>query len=271
MAKPDRNSMYRGLGGGSNAYETALIATWRAALAASSQKDEVPFSKEDLVNHGDELRRLGITPRDAAVKNVPDIIYTYRARADLPAEILAHGNYAIVGRGKGRYAFYKIPRPNRVTPPAKRTTVPVSDVIPKWARNFMTDDEQGMLTAIASNGLVARHLRLKRAFRLQSHLRCSVVDYGQVEIDELYVGEDDSTNHVVVAVEAKDRSDHDLLNIAQLYGCAQALLERYPDHQLKLLGVKPVGDSSVVMCEFLVGRNPKDIREAGEWVEYQLK
>jgi hypothetical protein len=271
MAKLGGNSIYRGLGGEGNAYEIALIATWRAALAASKHRDEIPFSKEDLVKHGDELRRLGITPRGAAVKNVPDIIYTYRARSDLPAEILAHGDYAIVGRGKGRYAFYKIQRPNRVSPPAQRMTVPVPDVIPKWARSFMTDDEQGMLTAIASNGLVARHLRLKRAFRLQSHLRCSVADYGQVEIDELYVGEDDAAKHVVVAVEAKDRSAHDLLNIAQLYGCAQALLERYPDHQLKLLGVKPVGDSAVVMCEFRVGRSPRDIREAGEWIEYQLK
>jgi len=271
MAKAAGTSVYSGLGSGSNEYEIALVATWRAALASAKRHDEIPFSKEDLVRHGDEIRKRGITSRAVAVKNVPDIIYTYRARADLPAEILAHGNYAIVGRGKGRYAFYKIDRPNRVAPPAERKTVLVSDVIPSWARGFMTDDEQGMLTAIASNGLVARHLSLKRAFRLQSHLRCSVANYGQVEIDELYVGEDASTKHVVVAVEAKDRSDHDLLNISQLFGCAQALFERYPGNQLKLLGVKPVGDGAVAMCEFRVGKNPNEVREAGEWVEYRIK
>ncbi len=270
MARPVSPSIYHGFGANSSEYEIALIATWRAALASSKSQDDVPFSKEDLVAHGDEIRKRGLTPRAVAVKNVPDIIYTFRARADLPSEILAYGDYAIVGRGKGRYAFYRIGRPNRVSPPATRNTVLVSDVIPAWARRFMSDDEQGMLTVIASNGLVAQHLGLKRAFRLQSHLRCSVANYGQVEIDELYVGENDAGNHVVVAVEAKDRSDHDRLNISQLYGCAQALLERYPGLQLKLLGVKPVGAGAVAMCEFSVGRTPDDIIEVGEWIEYRL-
>lgn len=271
MAKSVNKSVYHGLGVHASEYEMAIVATWRDALASSKCEDEVPFTKEDLVRHGDEIRKLGISARSLAVKNVPDIIYTYRARSDLPTEILAWGNYAIVGRGKGRYAFYRIGRPNRVSTPTTRKTVMVSDVIPVWARRFMNDDEQGMLTAIASNGLVARHLQLKRAFRLQSHLRCSVTNHGQVEIDELYVGEDAAAKHVVVAVEAKDRSDHDLLNISQLYGCAQALFERYPGHQLKLLGAKPVGSGAVAMCEFCVGRSPDQIREVGEWIEYQLR
>lgn len=270
MARASNDHVYRGLGSISSEYEIALIATWRAARAAARSSDDVPFSKEDLVRHGDEIRRRGITERSLAVKNIPDIIYTYRARAELPAEILAFGNYAIVGRGKGLYSFARIARHNRIVLPKGRKLVRVKNAIPEWARPFMTDDEQGMLTAMANNDLVARHLQLKRAFRLQSHLRCAVGGYGQVEIDEIHVGEDGAGRHVVIAIEAKDRSDHDLLNIAQLYGSGRALRHLFPEHDVRLLGAKPVGDRAISLCQFRISEEPIDVAEIGEWVDYQL-
>jgi hypothetical protein len=263
--------VYLGLGSITNEYEIALIATWRAARAAAKSVDNIPFSKEDLVRHGDEIRKRGITDRALAVKNIPDIIYTFRARADLPAEILSVGHYAIIGRGKGLYSFARITRPNRIVLPAKRKSVQVKNAVPEWARQFMTEDEQGMLTAMANNDLVARHLNLKRAFRLQSHLRCGVDGYGQVEVDELYVGEDGAGRHVVVAVEAKDRSDHDLLNISQLFGSGRALKHLFPKHDVRLLGAKPVGVNAIALCQFRVAEKPKEVSEIGDWVDYQLE
>jgi hypothetical protein len=270
VAKTSDDHVYRGLGSISNEYEIALIATWRAARSAAPSADDVPFSKEDLVRHGDEIRKRGITERALAVKNIPDIIYTYRARAELPDEILKIGHYAIIGRGKGLYSFARINRPNRILLPRKRKLVRVKNAVPEWARQFMTEDEQGMLTAMANNDLVARHLQLKRAFRLQSHLRCGVDGYGQVEIDELYVGEDSDGRHVVVAVEAKDRSDHDLLNISQLYGSGRALRHLFPEHDVRLLGAKPVGSQAISLCQFRVSQKPMDVAEIGDWVDYQL-
>ncbi len=64
---------YRGLTGLSD-YESALLATWRQAASEVGTLDYVPFSKENIVHHGDQLRRLRITQRPLAVKNIPDVI-----------------------------------------------------------------------------------------------------------------------------------------------------------------------------------------------------
>ena len=162
--------LYDGFEELANEYSMAFIATWREALGKSGSADDIPFSKEDIVRHGDYLRQNKISSRALAVKNIPDIIYTYRARADLPAEILATGHFAIVGRGKGKYSFVRLPGPNRIIIPTKMKTEVVATAIPAWARPYMTNDEQGMLTSMATNNLVAKYLNLKVAFRLQSHL-----------------------------------------------------------------------------------------------------
>ena len=51
-------------------------------------------------------------------------------------------------------------------------------------------------------------------YSLQSHLRTSVPDIGQVETDELYVGVDTSGCQYVIPVQAKGGSD--ALNIVQI-------------------------------------------------------
>lgn len=85
----------------------------------------------------------------------------------------------------------------------------VTNQVPSWVTRYMSDDEQGMLTAVAVNELVRAYLGLSQSFRLQSHLRCSVSGYGQVEVDELYIGQAADGSHVGIAVEAKDRSPQD--------------------------------------------------------------
>lgn len=262
--------IYQNLGAVANHYGMALLATWRTAKSSAKNMGMIPFSKEDLVYHGDQIRALGITVRKLAVKNVPDIIYTYRARSDMPAEIQKVGNYAIVGRGKGLYYFAKISRPNRMQLPKTMTIARVPNSLPSWAQQFMSNDEQGMLTSMACNDLVMKHLGLRRAFRLQSHLRCGVPNYGQVEIDEVYVGEDSNGDHVIIGVEAKDRSGNDLLNVAQLYGSSQALQSLYPNQNHKVLGVKPDQNDNICICEFTVPKIPSGLRPVGQWVAYKL-
>src|SRR5262249_8408718 len=157
-----------------------------------------------------------------------------RARADLPPEILAHGHFAIIGRGKGLYAFVSIPSPNRFVLPAKMKVVQVPNKIPAWVRPYLVNDEQGMLTILQSNDLIAHYLGVKSSFRLQSHLRCSVPKYGQVEVDELYVGKS-KQGEIGIGVEAKDATPNDCLNVSQLFGTGQALKEKFPTLPRRLI------------------------------------
>ncbi len=202
-------TLYKGLDKVSNRYEAAFIAMWRHANAEAPDPKRIEFSKEDIVFHGRKLRELGLCSAPLDVKNIPDIIYTYRARADLPAEIRAQGHFAIIGRGKGLYAFVAIPFPNRFLLPPNMKVVKLKTQVPEWVRPFMQNDEQGMLTAIQVNNLVTRHLGLRAAFRLQSHLRAGVPKYGQVEVDELYLGKNARDQILAIGVEAKDRGTND--------------------------------------------------------------
>jgi hypothetical protein len=54
---------------------------------------EVVFLKDEL---SDVANSMSIT-----VRNVPDVVYTYRSRCELPGNILSKGNWIIAPRGKG--------------------------------------------------------------------------------------------------------------------------------------------------------------------------
>ena len=203
--------LYNGLDQVQNDYGKAFVATYREAKLQATDPADIPFSKARLVHHSTELVRLGVSKRKLVVKNFPDALYTFRARADLPAEILRDGHFAIVGRGKGLYAFVRIPQPNRFGLPTQMASVRVQNQVPQWVRQYMGNDEQGMLAKIQANELVSKSLNLDESFRLQSHLRMTVANYGQVEVDELYVGRT-KNGHVGIAVEAKNERPDDCLN-----------------------------------------------------------
>lgn len=261
--------IYDGLKG--NRYEMAMLATWRAATRQLQDLDDVPFTKAEIVEHGIEIRRLGLTPQAIDVRNVPDIVYTFRARAELPAEILANGQYAIAGRGKGSYAFVRIPRPNRFpSDPPELRRVRVIENVPHWISPYLGNDEQCMLSSVNTNDLVRQHLDLRSAYQLQAHRRTTVQGWGQVELDGWYVGEGTDATHVGIAIEAKDASEGDRLNVAQLFGAALALRQDFPNLQQRLIGARPIGDRRIVMCEFNVPKDIRDLHEISDWVEYEL-
>ena len=247
-----------------------MIVTWREAKALASDPKWIPFTKERLVHHSNQLYLHGLVSDPISVKNIPDIIYSFRAREDLPEEIISGGNVAIIGCGKGAYAFAAIDRPNRISLPKAVSVKKVVDAVPDWARAYMGDDEQGNLTKIASNHLIRDYLSLKDAFRLQSHLRMGVPKYGQVEVDEIYVGITQTNESIIIGVEAKDKSEKDLLNVSQLFGTSQALMNIFKNSGKRLIGVKPRADGSICLCEFAVAATPAQVKEVGSWQGYML-
>lgn len=269
--RQDLPTIYRGFSGAENRYAMALLATWREARSKSSDHNWIQFTKEQIVHHGNELHRLNIVSQPLPVKNVPDIIYTFRAREDLPAEIRADGEVAIIGAGKGHYAFAKISQPNRFRLPKTMEEVEKKNTVPQWVHPYMGDDEQGTLTLVAENEIVKDYLGLADAFRLQSHLRMGVPKYGQVEVDEVYAGITKSGEHIIIGVEAKDKGPNDLLNVSQLFGTSQALLHIFPNLPTKkLLGVKPDTNGRVCVCEFSVAKKPSELKPLQAWKAYSI-
>ena len=70
---------------------------------------EIPFSKDEVI---DAASALGLR-----IKNLADVIYTYRSRRPMPREIRRTGNWVIAARGSGLYAFVKVAGETTVTIP----------------------------------------------------------------------------------------------------------------------------------------------------------
>ena len=142
-------------------------------------------------------------------KNLGDVVYTYRYRKQLPAPILAtqppDRGWLILGAGDAVYRF----RLNKLThiEPTKGLVVrKIPDATPEIIRRYALGDEQALLARVRYNRLIDIFLGITAA-SLQNHLRTKVLNYGQIEIDELYVGLDTRGAQFIVPVQAKGGAD----------------------------------------------------------------
>lgn len=148
---------------------------------------------------------LGIT----LPKNVGDLIYSFRYRNELPASILTTAKdgleWIIEGTGRAKYRF-RLVKLNRIVPREELLTIKVPDATPEIIGAYALGDEQALLAKVRYNRLVDVFLGIT-AYSLQNHLRTTVKDVGQIEIDEIYVGIDRHGRQFVVPVQAKGGTD----------------------------------------------------------------
>ena len=148
--------------------------------------------------------------------NVGDVVYTFRYRQPLPQSIQAKAprghEWIIRGRGRSRYSFDLTNR-TRLVPNEQMAVTKVPDATPGVVTMYALGDEQALLARVRYNRLIDIFTGIT-CYSLQSHLRTSVPDIGQVETDELYVGVDTSGCQYIIPVQAKGGSD--TLNIVQI-------------------------------------------------------
>jgi hypothetical protein len=179
-----------------NKYDQLLAsifkAKWKASLA------EIPFTKDEVIDVATAL--------DLKIKNLADVIYTYRSRRLMPGEILKTGNWVIAARGSGLYAFVRISGETTVRIPDSLKVYPIPYAVPEIVAQNLARDAQGMLTIVRYNRILDVFSGLA-CFHLQSHIRTYISRHGQVEIDELYVGVDKDGKGYVLPVEAKEEGE----------------------------------------------------------------
>lgn len=142
-------------------------------------------------------------------KNLSDIIYSFRYRSKLPKTITSctpEGyEWTIVGAGRGAYCF-TLKRLSRVEPREDLITIKIPDATPEIISAYAQGDEQALLAKVRYNRLVDVFLGVT-AFSLQNHLRSTVEEIGQIEIDELYVAVDKTGKQYIVPIQAKRGKD----------------------------------------------------------------
>lgn len=182
-------------------------------------------------------------------KNIGDIIYSFRFRNPLPESILKTQppdlEWVILGAGKARYRF-QLAKVTRIIPNPNLVSIAIPDATPELIRAYALGDEQALLAIVRYNRLIDTFLGLT-TYSLQNHLRTTVRDIGQIEIDELYIGLDKLGCHYVIPVQAKGGKDQ--IGIVQIAQDMAFAAEAFPDMRCRPIAAQFMSGGIVALFE----------------------
>ena len=219
--------------------EKIFIDRYEAGMEA------IPFTRDDIAEASQALNvRLP--------KNIGDVIYSFRYRAKAPESISqtqpVGAEWVIEGAGPGKYIF-KLVAINRISPNPNLIVTKIPDATPEIIYAYALNDEQALLAKIRYNKLVDVFLGIS-AYSLQNHLRSTVPNIGQIEIDEVYVGIDKHGRHYVVPVQAKSGSDQ--LGATQAKQDVSFCRNKYPDLYCRPVSVQFMDNQVIAMFELAI-------------------
>lgn len=217
----------------------------------------VSFDRGELVRASDTL---GL----ARIKNLGDIPYSFRFRRELPESIqnTAPDNteWIIVGTGIATYQF-RLASPGKIHPAPNRYPIKVPDATPEIVRKYAPGtDEQALLTRVRYNRLVDLFSGLT-CYSIQNHLRTTVTNIGQIEVDEIYIGINKRGTHFVLPCQAKSPGDR--FGIAQVMQDMALCEERYPNAICRPIALQFTGESDVAILELTIS-------ETGETLDFSV-
>jgi hypothetical protein len=203
---------------------------------------EVDFSRDEFEATADIL---DIT----LPKNLGDVIYSFRYRVPLPEEITSTAQngfeWIITGTGKARYRFKQV-RLNRILPRDDSLAIKIPDATPEIITAYALSDEQALLAKVRYNRLVDIFLGIV-AFSLQNHLRTTVKNIGQIEIDEIYIGVDKYGRQFVIPVQAKGGNDrHGVVQTQQDIACCAI---KFPNLICRAVSAQFMDDNHIALFE----------------------
>ena len=206
----------------------------------------IPFSRDDLVEAHEELN----LPR---TKNIGDIPYAFRFRKQLPDSIrnTAPGDseWIILGSGHALYEF-RLASPGKIAPSEHQERIPILDATPEIVRAYAPGtDEQALLTRARYNRLIDVFLGLT-CYSIQNHLRTTVTNVGQIEVDEIYLGVNKRGAHFVIPCQAKSPGDR--FGIAQVVQDIMLCKQKYPQAICRPIAMQFQGENDVAIIELSV-------------------
>jgi len=222
-------------------YDKIIIALFEKKFKAGGHKEKIDFTKDELVETAKKLR--------IPLRNPPDVVYTYRSRRVLPGQILRMGNWMLVPKGKGKFAFEKTEKSPFIEIQKGLAPIEILNAMPEIVEKYTANDEQGLLSAIRYNRLIDIFTGIT-CFHLQSHIRTTIRNEGQVEIDELYVGIDEDGREYIIPTEAKSPDERDKLGWYQVANLVSFAKQYFPHMKCRPLAAKPIKKAMVYLIEF---------------------
>lgn len=182
-------------------------------------------------------------------KNLGDVIYSFRFRVPLPDSILETQpkdlEWTIRGAGKARYRF-RLAKVTRIVPNPNLVSIAIPDSTPELIRAYALGDEQALLAIVRYNRLIDTFLGLT-TYSLQNHLRTTVKEIGQIEIDELYIGLDKHGCHYAIPVQAKGGKDQ--IGVVQIDQDLAFAAEVFPDMRCRPIAAQFMSHGVIALFE----------------------
>lgn len=209
---------------------------------------EVAFERDDLVRSAE---KLGIK----LPKNLGDVVYSFRYRANLPAAICRRApeglEWVIRSTGQAKYQFSLTSMP-RIIPNTLLAETRIPDATPGIIAKYALNDEQGLLAKLRYNRLIDIFTGVT-CYSLQNHLRTTAPDIGQVETDEIYIGLDQRGAHYVFPVQAKGGSDQ--LGIVQIEQDFALCSAKFPILICCPIAAQFIEDNLIALFSFEIGES----------------
>lgn len=205
--------------------------------------DKVSFEREELVQAAKRLRiRLP--------KNIGDVVYSFRYRTDLPESIQKSApeglEWVIRPTGQARYEF-SLAKTARVNTNPLLAAIKIPDATPGIISQHSLRDEQGLLAKLRYNRLLDIFSGVV-CYSLQSHLRTTVPDMGQVETDEIYVGTDKRGAQYVFPAQAKGGNDQ--IGIVQIEQDFALCASKFPQLICRPVAAQFMEDDLIALFSF---------------------
>jgi len=204
--------------------------------------------------HRDELVAAAVTAGVSRPDNLGDVIYSFKFRRELPAEILKTApegkSWLLEGAGHGRYRFRLVETgANAIKPRDNIAAIKIPDATPEIIGAYALGDEQALLAKVRYNRLIDIFLGLT-TYSLQNHLRTQVKGMGQIEIDEIYVGVNRNGAQYVIPVQAKGGSDK--LSPVQTLQDAACCEIKFPNLICRPVSAQFLSDQTIALFELSV-------------------
>ncbi len=218
--------------------------------------EDFEFDRGELENVARELHlRLP--------KNLGDLIYSFRYRKKLPAEILQTAigkkEWIIEPAGRSKYRF-RLAGPSRIIPRPDLIAVKIPDATPEIIAYYALTDEQALLAKVRYNRLIDIFLGIT-TYSLQNHLRTTVRGMGQIEIDEIYVGVNRNGQQFVIPVQAKGGNDQ--LAMIQTKQDLACCAEKFPTLTCRAISAQFMSDeeNTIAIFELTLEKNEVKVVE----------
>ncbi|HEY9780215.1 MAG TPA: hypothetical protein V6D09_08785 [Leptolyngbyaceae cyanobacterium] len=191
----------------------------------------------------------------SCLRNLADVLYSFRFRRDLPKEISDTAplglEWVIELAGHANYRF-RLSQINRILPNLNLIQIKIPDSTPEIIAKYALSDEQALLAKVRYCRLLDIFLGIT-TYSLQNHLRTTVPNIGQIEIDEIYVGVSRNGTHFVIPVQAKGGDDQ--LGVVQTKQDIACCAVKFPELICRPVAAQFMADSIIAMFELVLEKD----------------